>query len=374
VRHPLTTFVFAYPIERVANDSFALFAAVSRRDLSRSAAPSSVVGDVRIESSVTAVTWIPSEAIEGMPKLPFELGVTHYDEPPPDVIANLDKLHKEDAFREANELRAWIQVDGGRIVDCGYDGRGLIGVTRLKLGLGRIAFPAVQFPLLQAEPEVGEGWVRFVQTAGGRMGLPAPRRVHGKPYFQLASAAAWTTLQLVIYANGGARGSLIGASPFPRHWIYDDDGRLIEKSGMIDFEQWYRESFGANTPWGGEDTPAFVTAVESELERDLSAAVMKAGKMPRRTLESGELLTEQGAKEDDIFLLLDGVLDVEIDGEIVAQVGPGALVGERAALEGGTRTATLRAVTPCRLVVIAPEQISKYELAELADTRRPKQD
>jgi Cyclic nucleotide-binding domain len=286
------------------------------------------------------------------------------------VIDNLDKLRQEDAFREANELRAWIEVEDGRIVDYGHDGRALIGITRVKIGPGRLSFPATQFPVLQPEPEVGEGWVRFVQTAGGRMGLPAPRRVRGKPYFQIASASAWTTLQLILYANGEARGSLIGASPFPRHWIYDDEKRLIEKSGTIDFEQWYRESYGANTPWGGEDTPAFVTAVETELERDLSEAVMQAGKMPRRRLETGETLTEQGAQEDDLFLLLDGILDVEVDGKVVAQVGPGAMLGERAALEGGTRTATLRAVTPCRLVVLTSDQISKYELTELALTRR----
>jgi hypothetical protein len=325
---------------------------------------------MRIESSVTAVTWIPSEAIEGMPKLPFELGVAHYDEPPPEVIDDLDKLREEDAFREANELRAWIEVDDGRIVNYGHEGRALIGVTRLKLGPGRLAFPAVQFPLISPEPELGEGWVRFVQTAGGRMGLPSPRRVRGKPYFQIASASAWTTLELVIYATGESRGTLIGASAFPRHWIYDDEKRLVEKSGTIDFERWYRESFGERTPWGGEDTPAFVTAVETELERDLSAAVMQAGKLPRRRLEPGETLTEQGAEEDDLFLVLDGVLDVEVDGEVVAQVGPGAMLGERAALEGGVRTATLRAVTPCRIVVLTPDQISKYELTELALTRR----
>ena len=42
---------------------------------------------MRIESSVTAISWIPSEAIEGMPKIPFEMGIGHYDEPPPDRIA-----------------------------------------------------------------------------------------------------------------------------------------------------------------------------------------------------------------------------------------------------------------------------------------------
>jgi hypothetical protein len=234
-----------------------------------------------------------------------------------------------------------------------------------------MAFPAVKFPLIQPEPELGDGWVRFVQTAGGRMGLPAPRRVRGKPYFQVASASAWTTLQLIIYADGQSKGSLVGASPFPRHWIYDRDGQLVEKSGTIDFTQWYRESYGGNTPWGGEDTPAFVTAVETELERSLSRSVMEGGgELPRRRLEPGETLTEQGAAEDDLFLLLDGVVEIDVDGKVVGEVGPGAILGERAALEGGARTATLRASTACRVAVIRPEQISDYELAELALSHR----
>jgi hypothetical protein len=325
---------------------------------------------MRIESSVTSITWIPSEAIEGMPKLPFELGVAHYDDPPPDRIENLDKLRDADAFREANELRAWIEVEDGKIKDYGHEGRGLIGVTRIKVGPKTIAFPAVKFPLIQPEPDIGEGWVRFVQTAGGRMGLPAPRRVRGKPYFQIASASAWTTLQLIIYADGQAKGSLIGASPFPRHWLYDADGRLSEKSGTIDFEKWYREAYGENTPWGDEDTPAFVTAVESELERDLSRAVMGGGgKIPRRRLQQGETLVEQGQAGDDLFLLLDGVLEVEVDGQAVGQVGPGAMLGERAVLENGERTATLRALTPSRVAVLAADQISRHELEELAASR-----
>ena len=34
---------------------------------------------MRIESTVTSVSWIPSEAITGMPKSAFEVGFTHYD-------------------------------------------------------------------------------------------------------------------------------------------------------------------------------------------------------------------------------------------------------------------------------------------------------
>jgi CRP-like cAMP-binding protein len=153
--------------------------------------------------------------------------------------------------------------------------------------------------------------------------------------------------------------------------VYDDQGQLFEKSGTIDFEKWYRESYGENTPWGGEDTPAFATAVETQLERELTESVMKLdGKLPRRSLAPGDTLVEQGAEGDDVFVLLDGVFQVEVDGETVAEVGPGAIVGERAAVEGGARTATLRAVTPCRVVVLDSEQISKYELTELALSRR----
>ena len=79
---------------------------------------------MRIESSVTAISWIPSEAVKGLPKIPFTMGVAHYDDPPPDVIEDLDAMRDADAFREANELRAFIEVaDDGSITDAGHLGR-----------------------------------------------------------------------------------------------------------------------------------------------------------------------------------------------------------------------------------------------------------
>jgi hypothetical protein len=328
---------------------------------------------MRVESSITSITWIPSEAIEGMTKLPFEMGIAHYDEPPPDRIADLEAMHEHDLFREANELRAWIETDGGQITGHGYSGRGRVGVTRLKLFRREIAFPAVQYPLIRPEPQVGPGWVKFTQSAGGHMGLPAPRRVKGKPFFKITSASAWTTLELIIYADGTAKGKVAGASPFPRHWIYDENGELVEKSGSIDFERWYREAHGPNTPWGEEDSPAMTTAVESELERELSASIMRSdAKLARRSLGEGETLTEQGAEGNELYLLLDGVLEVDVDGEPVAEVGPGALLGERALLEG-KRTATLRATTPARVVVVPKDAIEEEALQQLAAGHRREQ-
>jgi hypothetical protein len=325
---------------------------------------------MRVESSITSITWIPSEAIEGMPKLPFEMGIAHYDEPPPDRIVDLESMHEHDLFREANELSAWIETDGGGIAGHGYAGGGRIGVTRLKLLRREVAFPAVQYPVIQHEPEVGPDWVKFTQSAGGHMGLPEPRRVKGKPFFKVASASAWTTLELIIYADGSSKGRIAGASPFPRHWLYNEHGELVEKSGSIDFGRWYRESHGPRTPWGEEDSPALTTAVESELERELSASIMREGaKLERRRLGEGDTLTEQGEEGRELFLLLDGVLAVEVDGETVAEVGPGALLGERALLEG-RRTATLRATTPARVVVVPADAIDESALPQLAETHR----
>ena len=330
---------------------------------------------MRIESSVTAVSWIPSEAVEGLPKIPFTMGVAHYDDPPPDVIDDLDALREADAFREANELRAFIEVEDGKITDYGHLGRGHIGVTRMKLGPRELSVAAVALPTIQGEPEVGDGWIRFTQTAGGRTGMPAPRRVRGKPFFQINSAIAWTTLALTIKADGSSEHELIGASPFPRHWIYDRENKLVQKSGMIDFDEWYRESFGKNTPWGDEDSPAFVTEVESALERELSRSIMREGtaSKPRR-LEIDETLVEQGETGNELYLIVDGVLAAEVDGETVAEIGPGAILGERAVVEGGKRTATLRAITPAKIVEIGADQIDPAALEELAGARRREED
>jgi hypothetical protein len=326
---------------------------------------------MRIESSVTAISWIPSEAIQGMPKLPFEMGVGHYDEPPPDQIEDLDALGDADRFREANELRAWIEVKDGRIVDHGHAGRGLIGSTTFKLGPKELTIPAVPYPVLQPEPEVRADSVRFVQTAGGRAGFPAPRRVRGKPFFQISSASAWTTLALTLKTDGTSEHELVGASSFPRHWIYDGDGKLAQKTGTIDFKEWYRESFGENTPWGEKDQAVLVADAETALERELSRSVMREGKTPKqKKLKEGAALVEQGQSGDELYLLLDGILMVEVDGKPVAEIGPGSIVGERAVLEGGTRTATLRAMTPVRVAVVARDDIAESAMAELAAGRR----
>lgn len=326
---------------------------------------------MRVESSVLSVSWIPSEAIPGPMKLPMELGIGHYDAPLPDRVGDLEALRRADRFRFANELRAWIEVEDGRVVGHGQSGGARMGATTARLGPAAVTFPAVAFPDLRPEPEVSADRVRFTQTVGGRTGAPMPRRVRRRPFVQIAAPTVWTTLALSLWADGRVEHELVGASPFPRHWVYDGEGALVEKSGLLDYANWSLDSFGDRSPWGDIDSPALVTRVETALERELSATIMRGGARPRkRRLAAGETLTEQGAPGEELYLLLDGVLRVEVGDEPVAEVGPGAILGERAALEGGRRTATLRAVTACKVAVAAPDQVDRGALVEVARGHR----
>ncbi len=323
---------------------------------------------MRIESSVTSLSWLPLGAVQALPDLAFASGIAHYDPPPPDQLHDPEDLLARDGARFVNQLRAFIEVEDGRITAHGHLGQGHIGSTTLRLASAALTFPGAAFPDLRPQPELGDGWVRFAQTAGGRTGVAAPHRVHRRPFVQLAAPTVWTTLSLTIHADGRSDFQVIGASPFPRHWIYDHTGRLVAKSGLIDFQTWYRQSFGQHTPWGGEQSPALVTAVESALERQLSAVII-GSHPPFVRLRPGEHLVEQGEPGGRLFLLFDGVLLVLRDGRPVTEVGPGAVLGEMALLDGGRRTATLQAITPCRVAVVPGDRVKRGMLEAVAKHR-----
>ena len=326
---------------------------------------------MRITSAVTSVSWIPSEAVTGMLKIPFVVGVDHWDPPPPDVIDDVGDLLAQERVRFVNDLRAWVDVTDGQITDAGYDGRGYLGTTTLRFGVVQKKLSNVAFPDIQRSPEIGDGWVRFVQTAGGRTAAPAPRKVNRSPFVQIIAPTAWTTLALTVHADGSARHELVGASPFPRHWIYDHSGALVAKSGFIDYKSWAGDNFGDWSPWDDRDQAAIVADAETALERQLSSVIMRQGTRPRiRKLRQGATLTEQGDPGDEVYLVLDGMLVAEVDGRPVAEVGPGAILGERALLEGGSRTATLRATTDCKVAVAHTDQLDRDALVELSAGHR----
>jgi hypothetical protein len=244
----------------------------------------------------------------------------------------------------------------------------MMGKTTVRIAKLRATFEPVSLPDIQQPPEVSDTEVRFVQTTGGRTGLPAPRRVKHPPFVQFRAPTVWTTLALTIRADGTSSFEVLGASKFPRHWVYDADGRIAAKVGLANFKDWYRDAFGKHTPWGAHDSKALVTAVETALERQLSVTIMSAGERPEiRTVKAGKFLVEQGDPGRSLFLLLDGVLAVTIDGELVAEVGPGVILGERAVLEEGVRTASLQAQTDVRVAIASADQIDHEALVQLRE-------
>lgn len=327
---------------------------------------------MRVESAVTSLSWIPSEAVTGLLKAPFTLQVSAYDDPPPDVID--DDAVRADGYhvRFANRLRAWAEFGpDGSVAAHGMRGGVVMGRTAARLGPLGGSFAAVAMPVLRAEPEVGPGWIRFRQTCGGRTAAPLPRRIPRAPWFRLQSPLVWTTLELTLHADGRTEHTLAGASGFPRHWVYDAAGELSLKAGLTDWSGWTGQESARRTPWGDEDSPVVVTAAETALERELSLRIMRGGARPEvRTLPAGAELARQGEPGEALYLLLDGVLAVAVDGTVLAELGPGAVLGERAVLEGGLRTATLTAVTPVRVAVAAAGSVDRDALAALATGHR----
>ena len=312
---------------------------------------------MRVESRVLSVSWVPSDVVTRAARLPFVRALPGADEPPPDELVDPAPLLAAGRIRQANELRAWVEFDeSGSPVAWDYGDAPALGDSE------------GGFPVRRSEPEVSERAVHFVQTAGGRLGGTVPRRVVGRPFIRLEAPVAWTTVGLTIGSDGRTRGDLVGASPFPRHWLYDAKGTLQAKSAEIDFRRWLEGSGTGETPWGAEESREFVALAESALERAISQRVM--GARPRvRSVKAGTMLTEQGDRDDTIFLILDGIFDVDVGGQTVAEVGPGALVGERGSLES-RGSATLRARSDGRVVALAPGSLTHEERDQLAAGHR----
>ena len=200
--------------------------------------------------------------------------------------------------------------------------------------------------------------------------MPAPRRVNHPPFVQFEGADRVVDAGAHPPRRRSARCELVGASPFPRHWIYDNEGKLTAKAGLTDFKEWWRHSFGKHTPWGDEDSPALVTAVETALERELSGTIMRGGEKPKiRKLKEGQVLVEQGQLGAELYLVLDGVLEVEVDGEPVGELGPGAILGERALLEERPAHVDAAGDHQVRVAVADADQID-LPLRELSEGHR----
>jgi len=188
---------------------------------------------------------------------------------------------------------------------------------------------------------------------------------------KLTSPTAWTTVSLTINGDGTTSFQPRGASRFPRHWFYGIDGNLAAKSATIDYRNWTTTVHDEDTPWGDAHESIEIAACETALERTLSKLVMQGNRRPKiHKIDSGDYVMRLGEPATSMALVLDGMVEISIDGKVLAESGPGTLLGERATLESGTRTSTVRAVTPVKIAEVDPRLFGEDQLQELRKHHR----
>jgi CRP-like cAMP-binding protein len=95
--------------------------------------------------------------------------------------------------------------------------------------------------------------------------------------------------------------------------------------------------------------PLFAKLTRKELE-------FVASRADEVSAPAGRTLIKQGAPADSFFVLLDGEVDVTVDGKKRATLKPGDFFGEISMLDRGAGTATIVTRTSTRLMVMSHAQ------------------
>jgi CRP-like cAMP-binding protein len=94
-----------------------------------------------------------------------------------------------------------------------------------------------------------------------------------------------------------------------------------------------------------EEVPMFADCTRKQLRA--VAAISRVVELPADTV-----LTRMGEPGDAFFIILDGSAGVDVPPRKRSRLGPGSFFGEMSLLDGEPRSATVRAETAVRLLVI----------------------
>lgn len=70
-------------------------------------------------------------------------------------------------------------------------------------------------------------------------------------------------------------------------------------------------------------------------------------------VQSGEFIFREGAPADSMYVILEGTAEIRVGDCVVEISGPGRPIGEMALIDHGPRTATVRALTACKLMPVS---------------------
>lgn len=94
----------------------------------------------------------------------------------------------------------------------------------------------------------------------------------------------------------------------------------------------------------------------ADLPNDLIARVDAL--MIETTVDMGATLMHENDLGREAFIIAEGTAEVIVGNELVAEVGPGEIVGEMSLLDNQPRSATVVAKTPLRILVMDPRQFT----------------
>jgi CRP-like cAMP-binding protein len=110
-----------------------------------------------------------------------------------------------------------------------------------------------------------------------------------------------------------------------------------------------------------------LVALDSRIIHTLCGLYAASEVQPRvafRRFEPGEVIVAQGESCDEIYELIEGAAEVDVDGRHVGTIRTGEFVGEMSFLTGQPCNATVTVVSPCFV-----QAIPKSELARLIQAR-----
>jgi CRP-like cAMP-binding protein len=69
-------------------------------------------------------------------------------------------------------------------------------------------------------------------------------------------------------------------------------------------------------------------------------------------ISAGQMLFKQGDTAEQMYVIIDGEIEVTVNGTVVGEAGPGEAMGEMALIDNSVRSATAVAKTDARVVPI----------------------
>jgi CRP/FNR family transcriptional regulator, cyclic AMP receptor protein len=91
---------------------------------------------------------------------------------------------------------------------------------------------------------------------------------------------------------------------------------------------------------------------DEELER-------LAGVVGEVSIDEGEDLVRAGTQPYQLFAIEEGTVEVQRDGETLATIGPGEVVGERGIVKRGLRNASAVATGPVKAIFLTADQMKR---------------